>query len=120
MPPLIAPACIKPLAAARPPGRSFGDVRSEAGGAFEARLLGAVLAHVDRRLREFDRRPALLEAGQVKEENPKAAARALHLEIRRVAAATALLQLHLQLRRAQLSELRPAPPNSRFDNMETH
>jgi hypothetical protein len=83
----------------------------------EARLLAAVLAHIDRRVREFDRRLALLEAGPVGEDG-SAAARGLYVEIRRVAAATSLLQLHLQVRREQLSELRATASDPVSTTME--
>lgn len=81
----------------------------------EARVVAELLAHIDRRVREFDRRLAILEDARPVDGDStdaatlataRAAVEALHGEIRRPRAASSLLALHLQVRREQLATAR--------------
>ena len=85
------------------------------------RAAAAVLAHIARRVREFDHRLELLEAAgrpfdTAGLHEQRRAAEALGADIRRLRAAAALLHLHFQLRREQLA----ASPEPEPTTMETY
>lgn len=80
----------------------------------EADLVADLLAHVDRRSDEFDRRLAALEggfgvdaqrAGRAKARS-RAEADSLYRDIRRLSAAMALTQTYMSVRREQLAQMR--------------
>jgi hypothetical protein len=81
----------------------------------EAKLLADLLAHVDGRAAEFDRRLTVLERGghgTLPHSGVTAGARAeaesLYRSIRRLSAAMALVEAYMQVRREQLAAMRRA------------